>query len=316
MIARTWCFNINKHAFKLFIAEDFVKALQDKFTVYAFIMINVIKESIVEHQVKAMNNMISCITNAFETQTLLIELKEYKDVFSIESVNKLLLHENYDHAIEITAESLYESLYNLLNTELATLKQYLNNVLVKEWIKHFISSIDVFILFILKKNDNFHLCMNCQDLNKITVKNHHLLSLISETLNRLSKVKQFTKLNLKNIYHRFRIQREDEWKTTFHTRYDHFKYMIMLFDLINTSVIFQTYINKILTELLNDFCVIYLNDILIFFIKKTDYINHVKQILERLRKFMLYASLKKCEFFITKVNFLEFIIFIECWNRV
>jgi len=88
--------------------------------------------------------------------------------------------------------------------------------------------------------------------------------------------------------------------------------MIMLFDLINTSVIFQTYINKILTELLNDFCVIYLNDILIFFIKKTDYINHVKQILERLRKFMLYASLKKCEFFITKVNFLEFIIFIEC----
>jgi len=95
-------------------------------------MINVIKESIVEHQVKAMNNMISCITNAFETQTLLIELKEYKDVFSIESVNKLLLHENYDHAIEITAESLYESLYNLLNTELATLKQYLNDVLVKE----------------------------------------------------------------------------------------------------------------------------------------------------------------------------------------
>jgi len=85
--------------------------------------------------------------------------------------------------------------------------------------------------------------------------------------------------------------------------------MIMSFDLINASVIFQTYINKILTELLNNFCVIYLNDILIFFVEKIDHVDHVKQILERLRKFKLYTSFKKCEFFITKVNFLEFVIF-------
>ncbi len=97
----------------------------------------------------------------------------------------------------------------------------------------------------------------------------------------------------------------------FCTHYDHFKYMIMLFNLINASVIFQTYINKILTELLNDFCVIYLNDILIFFVEKTDHVDHMKQILKRLRKFKLYVSLKKCEFFITKVNFLEFVIFTE-----
>ncbi len=153
--------------------------------------------------------------------------------------------------------------------------------------------------------------MNYQDLNKITVKNRHSLSLISETLDRLNKIKQFTKLNLKNVYHCFRIQREDEWKMTFHTHYDHFEYMIMLFNLINASVIFQTYINKILTKLLNDFCVVYLNDILIFFIKKTDHVDHVKQILKKLRKFKLYANLKKCEFFITKVNFLKFVIFTE-----
>ncbi len=258
-----------------------------------------------------MNNMTSHITNALETQTLLVKLKEYEDVFLTESIDKLLLHKNHDHAIKITAKSLYESLYNLLNTELVTLKQYLDNVLAKEWIKHFVSSTDAFILFILKKNDSLHLYVNYQDLNKITVKNHHSLSLISETLNRLNQVKQFIKLNLKNAYHCLRIQHEDEWKTMFHTYYDHFKYMIMSFDLINASVIFQTYINKTLTELLNDFCVIYLNDILIFFIEKTDHVDHVKQILERLRKFKLYASLKKCEFFITKVNFLEFVIFTE-----
>ncbi len=310
IIVKTWRFDVNEYAFELFFAQVFVKALQDESTVYALVMINVVEESIVEHQVKAMNNVMSCITNALETQILLVELKKYKDVFLTESVNKLLLHEDHDHAIKITAESSYESLYNLLN-KLVILRQYLDDVLAKEWIKHFVSLTDAFILFILKKNNSFHLCVNYRDLNKITVKNHHSLSLISETLDRLSRIKQFIKLDLKNAYHRLRIQREDEWKTTFHIHYDHYKYMIMSFNLINTSVIFQTYINKILTELLNDFCVVYLNDILIFFVKKTDHINHMKQILERLRKFKLYASLKKCEFFITKVNFLEFVIFIE-----
>jgi len=132
MIAKTWHFKVNEHAFELFFAQAFAKALQDEFTVYALVMINVVKELIIEHQVKAMNNMMSCIINAFETQTLLVELKEYKNVFSIKSVDKLLLHEDHDHAIEITAESSYESLYNLANTELATLRQYLNDVLVKE----------------------------------------------------------------------------------------------------------------------------------------------------------------------------------------
>jgi len=123
---------VNEHAFELFFAQAFAKVLQDESIMYALVMINVIKESIVEHQVKAMNNMTSCITNAFETQTLFVELKEYKDVFFAESVNKLLLHEDHNHAIEITAKSSYESLYNLSNTELATLRQNLDNVLVKE----------------------------------------------------------------------------------------------------------------------------------------------------------------------------------------
>ncbi len=113
------------------------------------------------------------------------------------------------------------------------------------------------------------------------------------------------------MYHHFRIQYKDEWKIMFHTHYDHFKYMIMSFNLINAFIIFQTYINKILTKFLNDFYVIYLNDILIFFVEKINQVNHIKQILKRLRKFKLYVSLKKCAFFITKVNFLKFIIFTE-----
>jgi len=123
---------VNEHAFKLFIAKDFAKALQNKFIVYAFIICNIVEELIVEHQVKALNNTTSCITNTFETQILLIELTEYEGVFLTESINRLSLHEKHNHAIEITAESSYDLLYNLSNTELATLKQYLDNVLTKK----------------------------------------------------------------------------------------------------------------------------------------------------------------------------------------
>jgi len=123
---------VNEHAFKLFFAQVFAKALQDKLTVYALVMINIIKESIIEHQVKVMNNMTNCITNTLEMQTLLVELKEYEDVFLTKSADKLSLHEDHDHAIEIIAESSYELLYNLSNTELVTLRQYLDDVLAKE----------------------------------------------------------------------------------------------------------------------------------------------------------------------------------------
>ena len=113
---------MNEHAFELFFAQAFVKALQDESTVYFLIMINVVKKSIIEYQVKVINNVMNHITNALKTQTLLIKLKEYEDVFLIKSINKLFLHEDHDYAIKITAKSLYELLYNLLNTELMTLR--------------------------------------------------------------------------------------------------------------------------------------------------------------------------------------------------
>ena len=140
------------------------------------------------------------------------------------------------------------------------------------------------------------------------IKNRHLLSLISETLNRLSEVKYFIKLNLKNVYHQIHIKKDDEWKTAFHIHYSHFKYIIILFELVNASATFQTYINWVLMKLIDIFCVIYLNNILIYSETLKQHYKHVKKVLERLWKFQLYASLKKCEFSTQKMKFLEFII--------
>ena len=116
------------------------------------------------------------------------------------------------------------SLYNLFQKELTELRRYLNNALIKKWIKFSVLLADVLILFIFKKNKKLRLCMSYNEFNAIIIKSRHSLLFIIETLNRLCKTKRFIKLNLKNIYHRIRIKRDDEWKTTFRTQYDHFEY--------------------------------------------------------------------------------------------
>ena len=83
----------------------------------------------------------------------------------------------------------------------------------------------------------------------------------------------------------------------------------MSFDLTNASITFQIYINKALRGLVDIICIIYLNDILIFSEDSTKHRRHVQQVLERLRDFELYVNLKKCEFDIEKIEFLDFIVF-------
>ena len=129
-------------------------------------------------------------------------------------------------------------LYNLSQNELAKFQRYFDDVLIKKWIKHSISSTKILILFVFKKDERFRLCVDYRDLNAIIIKNRHSLSLITKTLNRLNDFKQFIKFDFKNVYHRIRIKRDNEWKTAFRTRYKHFEYQIMFFELVNASAIF------------------------------------------------------------------------------
>ena len=80
-------------------------------------------------------------------------------------------------------------------------------------------------------------------MNAITVKNRHALPLIDETLDRLVGAVVYTKLDMKDAYHRIRIKAGDEWKTAFRTRYGHFEYLVMPFGLANAPATFQGYIS-------------------------------------------------------------------------
>jgi hypothetical protein len=163
-------------------------------------------------------------------------------------------------------------------------------------------------LFVLKKDEGLRLCVDYRGLNKVTIKNRYPLPLINEAIDRLVGAVRFTKVDLKDAYHRIRIKLGDEWKTAFRTRYGHFEYQVMPFGLTNALATFQAYINQALGGLLNDFYIVYLDDILIYSYNASAYEEHVQQVLKRLRQYKLYANLKKCVFSTETVEFLGFII--------
>jgi hypothetical protein len=155
-------------------------------------------------------------------------------------------------------------------------------------------------------NDKFRLCVNYKELNEIIIKNRYSLSFINENLNRLFEARIFIKLNVKDVFHLICIREEDEWTTTFKCRFDHYQYRVMFFELTNSSITFQIYINKTMHSYLNLFVLMYINDLLMFFSFTKKHIEHVKLMLQRLRQFNLYFKFNKCSFHVFHVNFLDF----------
>jgi hypothetical protein len=169
------------------------------------------------------------------------------------------------------AISPYKFIYKLSENELKILKEYLNENLERKYIQYFINPAETPILFILKKNGSFRLCVDYKGFNKIIIKNRYSLPLMGEILDRLSGAAIYTKFDLKETYYKIRIKKGDEWKTVFRIKYAHFEYKVIFFDFVNISVIFQAYINKILTDLIDFSCVIYFDNILIYFINRAEY---------------------------------------------
>ncbi len=178
----------------------------------------------------------------------------------------------------------------------------------KEFIKELQSSAEYLILFVLKSNESLKLCVDYKALNNIMIKNSYLLSLISELQNRLQKAQWFMKFNILEAFNQIQIKEKDEWKTVFYTQLKHYKYLIMSFDLINASVMFQTFVNNVLWHYLNQFIIVYLNDILVYLKTKKEHVQHVKKILQTLKKVVLRIKSEKSEFHVQSVQFLKFIV--------
>jgi RNase H-like domain found in reverse transcriptase/Reverse transcriptase (RNA-dependent DNA polymerase)/Integrase zinc binding domain/Chromo (CHRromatin Organisation MOdifier) domain len=233
--------------------------------------------------------------------------EDYEDVFWSQKSDQTPC-EGVEHAIETIGDPPFGPIYNLSAPELAELRQYLDDNLAKGWIQESISPAGSPIMFVPKKDGGLRLCVDYRGLNAVTIKNRHPLPLISEILDRLGGSTYFTKIDLKDAYHRIPVKPSDQWKTAFRTRYGHFEYTVMPFGLTNAPATFQAYIHRALAGLLDTICIVYLDDILIFSKDRVTHASDVRTVLSRLREYRLYANQKKCEFFTDHVEYLGYII--------
>ena len=168
--------------------------------------------------------------------------------------------------------------------EIQELRRYLDENLFKNLIRVSRSHVVSLVLFIKKPGGGFRFYVDYRGLNFVIVKNRYLLFVISETLNRFCKVKIYIKFDIIATFNRFRIREGDEELIVFRTRFGLFEYFAMFFGLCNGSVSFQLYINDILCEYFDDFCIVYLDDILIYSEIEGEYEIHVRRVLEKFRE--------------------------------
>jgi hypothetical protein len=118
------------------------------------------------------------------------------------------------------------------------LRRYLNENLVKKFIRINRSHVISFVMFVKKLKKELRFYVNYRALNVITIKNYYSLSLIVEILHRLTKVKIFIKIDIIVVFNMFRIREEDEELIVFRIRFDLFESLILSFDLCNELVSF------------------------------------------------------------------------------
>ncbi|GJW43499.1 putative reverse transcriptase domain-containing protein [Tanacetum coccineum] len=164
------------------------------------------------------------------------------------------------------------------------------------------------VLFVKKKDGSFRMCIDYRELNKLTVKNRYPLPRIDDLFDQLQGSSVYSKIDLRSGYHQLRVREEDILKTAFRTRYGHYEFQVMPFGLTNAPAVFMDLMNRVCKPYLDKFVIVFIDDILIYSKNKQEHEEHLKLILELLKKEELYAKFSKCKFWIPNVQFLGHVI--------
>jgi len=239
-----------------------------------------------------------------------LEYHKFLEVFTEKETTAPPPHCTHDHHIPLEEGKtpLYEPLRPLNEEKMKALKEYLEVNEKWGWIRAPTSPAGAPIHFVKKKDGGLHLYVDYRQLNEITIKNWTPLPLIGESLDQLSSATIYTKLDMRDAYYNLRIAAGDEWKTAFQTRYRLYEYCVIPFGLTNAPASFQRWMNEILSEYLDIFCVAYLDDILIFSQNLADHQRHVWTILRRVEETGLTLKASKCEFHTMEIEYLGYVI--------
>jgi hypothetical protein len=198
--------------------------------------------------------------------------------------------------------------YRVSGPELVELKEQIDELLEKPYIRPSTSSWAAPVLFVEKKDGTKRMCIDYRALNEVSIKNKYPLPRIEDLFDQLRGVSVFSKLDLRSVYHQLRIRSSNILKTTFITKYRLYEFIVISFGLTNVTAFFMYLMNSVFMDYLDKFVVVFINDILIYSQNEQEHEEHSRKVLQRLRDCQLYVKLSKCEFWISEVLFLGHII--------
>ncbi|GJU31373.1 putative reverse transcriptase domain-containing protein [Tanacetum coccineum] len=226
-------------------------------------------------------------------------VRDFEDVFP-DDLSGLPPQPQVEFCIDLIpgATAVAKSLYRLAPSEMQELSEQLQELQDKGFIRPSHSPWGAPVLFVKKKDGSFRMCIDYHELNKLTIKNRYPLYRIDDLFDQLQGACYFSKINLRSSYHQLRVHDDDISKTAFRTRYEHFEFTVMPFGLTNAPVVFMDLMNRVCKPYLDKFVIVFIDDILIYSKTKEDHENHLRLMLDLLRKEKLYAKFSKCEFWL------------------
>ncbi|WMV54884.1 hypothetical protein MTR67_048269, partial [Solanum verrucosum] len=198
--------------------------------------------------------------------------------------------------------------YRMAPAELRELKAQLQELLEKGFIRPSVSPWGAPVLFVKKKDGTLRLCIDFRQLKKITIKNRYPLPRIDDLFDQLKGAKVFSIIDLRSGYHQLRVREKDIPKTALRTRYGHYDFLVMPVRLTNAPTVFMDLMNRVFKTYLDQFVVVFIDDILIFSRSSEDHDKHLWIILKILKEKEFYAKFSKCEFWLNEVAFLGHVV--------
>ena len=105
-----------------------------------------------------------------------------------------------------------------------------------------------------------------------------------------------------------RVRDEDVQKTAFRTRYGHYEFVVMPFGLTNAPAAFMDLMNRVCRPMLDRSVIVFIDDILVYSKTQEQHEEHLREVLEVLRRERLFAKFSKCEFWLREVQFLGHLV--------
>jgi len=193
-------------------------------------------------------------------------INKFLDILVDKLPKHLSLLRNVDHKIKVVLRSTppFKLPYRLYKKKLQKFKVQINNLMERGYIRPNKSPYGLPMLFVDKKDEKLHMCIDYHTLNKITIKKKYPLFRFNDLFDYLNGASYFNYIDLKSSYYQIHVEDPVVEKITMRTRYGSYEFLVMMFRLCNAPSIFTILMNLIFHKKLNKFIFIYIDDISVY----------------------------------------------------